>query len=132
MILLIISALGTFLYNYTLTTLGYQQDVLQKDIQISANRAQERIRVVAIWWSDSCDVLNLSILNYGRYDIKIVDVYVNNERVTSFLSGCGETISTLKLGWIGFVSPVSITPDTLYDVVIVSERGVSHVYRSEL
>jgi len=128
---LIISALGTFLYNITLTTIGYQQNVLHEEIRLAADKAQERLRVIAIWWGDSGNILNLTVLNYGKYDTKIVDVYVNNERVASYLSGRGEWITNLKLGRISFVSPMPITPETLYSIVIISERGVSHVYEAE-
>lgn len=128
---MIISTLGTFLYNITLTTIGYQQNVLHEEIRLAADKAQERLRVIAIWWGDSGNILNLTVLNYGKYDTKIVDVYVNNERVASYLSGRGEWITTLKLGRISFVSPIPITPETLYSIVVISERGVSHVYEAE-
>lgn len=111
--------------------MGYQQNVLHEEIRLAADKAQERLRVIAIWWADSGNTLNLTVLNYGKYDTKIVDVYVNHERVTSYLSGRGERINTLKLGQISFTSPISITPETLYSIVIISERGVSHVYRAE-
>ncbi len=111
--------------------MGHQQNVLHEEIRLAANKAQERLKVLTIWWSDSGNILNLTVLNYGIYDTKIVDVYINNERVTSYLSGHGERITTLKLGRISFTSPIPITPDTLYSIVIISERGVSHVYRAE-
>ncbi len=128
---MIISALGTFLYNFTLTSVGYQQNILLEEFQSATDKAQERLRVTAILWGDSSDTLNLTVLNYGKFDIKILDIYVNGKRVTSYLDGLGETIAILKLGRISFISPLPVTPETLYEIVIVSERGVSHVYRSE-
>jgi hypothetical protein len=123
--------LGTFLYNYTLTTIGYQQNVLQGEIKLASAKAQERLTVLAIWWGDSGNKLNLTVLNFGKCDIKIVDVYVNGERVTSYLSGRGEKITTHKIKRVGFISPMLISPETLYDIVIVTERGVPHVYKAE-
>jgi len=130
-LLLIISVLGTFLYSYTLTVTGLQQSALQGEVQMEIERAQERFRVIAVGWSGSGDLLNLTILNYGKLDIKIVDIYINGERVTSYHAGRRETIYTSRWGKISLTSPVPISPDTLYEIVMVSERGVSHVHSWE-
>ncbi len=129
-LLLIVSVLGTFLYTYTLTATGLQQSALQGEVLREAERAQERFRVIAVWWSGA-DLLNLTILNYGRIDIKIVDVYVNGERVTSYHAGRGEEIYTSRWGRISFTSPVPIVDGGLYEIVVVSERGVSRAYSWE-
>jgi hypothetical protein len=123
--------MGTFLYNYTLTTMGYQQNVLQGEIKLATDKAQERLNVIAILWGDSGNELNLTVFNFGKCDIKIVDVYVNGERVTSYLSGRGEKINIHKIMRVSFISPVLISPETLYEIIIITERGVPHVYRSE-
>jgi len=130
-ILLIVSTLGTFLYNYTLNVMGFQQSALQEELKIASNRAQERLKVIAIWLSNSSDLLNITILNYGEYDTKVVDIYVNGMRANSYYEGKGEQIATLGLSKISFYSPIPMSPETLYELVIVSERGVAHVYRSE-
>ena len=130
-ILLIVSSLGAFLYNYTLNVMGFQQNSLQEELKTSSDRAQERLKVVAIWWSNSSNLFNLTVFNYGKYDAKIADIYVNGVRVKSFLEGRGEEIATLELGKISFFSPISLSPKTLYELVVVSERGVSHEYKSE-
>jgi len=129
-LLLIVSVLGTFLYTYTLTATGLQQSALQGEVLREAERAQERFRVIAVWWSGA-DLLNLTVLNYGRIDIKIVDVYVNGERVTSYQAGRGEEIYTSRWGRISFTSPVPIVDGGLYEIVVVSERGVSRAYSWE-
>lgn len=128
MILMIVSALGTFLFNYTLTTLSNENLILEQDVNRASNKVQQRLRIINIDWQEPLNQLNITVLNYGMCDIKIVDVYVNNERVNTFLNGQGETISTMRLGWIGFLSPNPITADTLNDIVVVSEKGASHVY----
>jgi len=38
----------------------------------------------------------------------------------------------MGLGHINFVSPIPIIQDARYDIVIVSLRGVTHVYRAEM
>ena len=120
--LLIVSVLGTYLYSYSLTETGVQQNNLEGDIQTEAGRAQERFKVIACIYEGN--LLNLTVLNYGRLDIKIVDVYLDSNRVA--LSP-GEEIYTSDLGLISFTYP-GLIPDVLYEIVIVSERGVSHVY----
>ncbi len=120
--LLIVSVLGTYLYSYSLTETGVQQNNLEGDIQTEAGRAQERFKVIACIYEGN--LLNLTVLNYGRLDIKIVDIYLDSNRVA--LSP-GKEIYTSDLGLISFTYP-GLVPDVLYEIVIVSERGVSHVY----
>lgn len=120
--LLIVSVLGTYLYSYSLTETGVQQNNLEGDIQTEADRAQERFKVIACIYEGN--LLNLTVLNYGRLDIKIVDIYLDSNRVA--LSP-GKEIYTSDLGLISFTYP-GLVPDVLYEIVIVSERGVSHVY----
>jgi len=127
-LLLIVSVLGTFLYSYTLNTMGLQQDFLYGETKNEADRAQERFRVIATWWSGSGDLLNLTILNYGKLDIKIADIYVNGESVTNYQSGRGEEICTSSWRRICFTSPLPISIGTVYEIVIVSERGVSKIH----
>lgn len=121
-IILIVSVLGTSLYTYTLTEMRLQQNALQGDVQRESERAQERFRVIACAFDGN--LLNLTVLNYGRLDIEIVDVYVNGDRVA--LSH-GEEICTSEIGLISFTYPALI-PDILNEIVVVSERGVSHVF----
>lgn len=120
--LLIVSVLGTYLYSYSLTETGVQQNNLEGDIQTEADRAQERFKVIACIYEGN--LLNLTVLNYGRLDIKIVDIYLDSNRV---VLSPGKEIYTSDLGLISFTYP-GLVPDVLYEIVIVSERGVSHVY----
>ena len=132
MILLIISALGTILYNYSLDAMNYQKNVLESDIRIALDKAQVRIKVISIQSNYSTNILNLTILNYGVFSVTLDDVYVNNSNVQTYLDGQGTTILPKDLGQISFVSPIPIIQDALYDIVIVSLRGVTHAYRSEM
>jgi len=131
-ILLIISAFGTILYNYSLDAMNYQKNVLESDIKIALDKAQVRIKVISAHSNYSANTLNLTILNYGVYSVTIDDVYINNTRVQSYLDGQGTTILPTDLGHINFVSPIPIIQDALYDIVIVSLRGVTHVHRSKM
>ena len=78
--------------------------------------------------SVSQDMLNITFMNYGRLDVKIVDIYVEGVRVTSYISGREDEILTQDLGTVSFTSPVPFVDDANYDLVIVSERGVTYAY----
>jgi len=130
-LLLIVVALGTFLYGYAVSFTGEQNEAFKGEIATEAEKAQERFRVLAVWWSGSGDDLNLTILNYGRLDIEIVDAYVNGRMVESYYAGRRLPILTSQLGRIRFRSPLPVTEGSLYEIVLVSGRGVSYVYRWE-
>jgi archaellum component FlaF (FlaF/FlaG flagellin family) len=132
MILLIISALGTILYNYSLDTVNRQKNILESDIKIALEKSQVRIKVIFVNSNYSADMLNLTILNYGFTSVTIDDVYINNTIVQTYLNGQGALILPLGLGQISLISPVPITQDALCDIVIVSLRGVTYSYRSNL
>ena len=111
--------------------MGYSQSVLEGEVRLASDKAHERLRVINMWWEGSGNDLNLTVLNYGKYDIKIVDVYINGERVNTYHSGRYEKMTISDLGLISFTSPIPISSETLYDIVIVTERGVPHVYSAE-
>ena len=128
MLLLIVSALGTALYSYTLTITQGPHDDLTSEMSRASERAQERVRVIAVWWSGTGDLLNVTVLNYGRIDVGIADVYVNGERVTAYSFGRDEVIYTQKWGRVVFTSPKPITSGSTYEITVVSENGVPNVY----
>jgi archaellum component FlaF (FlaF/FlaG flagellin family) len=127
-ILLIISVLGTSLYSFSMTVMHSQQENLQNDIEIETARAKERLKVVYVVWDGSSDDLNVSVLNCGRLEMRIVDLYVNGVKVSTYLGGLGGVIPTSGLTTVSFTSPVGIASDSLYQFVIISERGVTHVH----
>ncbi len=127
-ILLIISVLGTSLYSFSTTVMRSQQESLQNDIEIETARAKERLKVVYVVWDGSSDDLNVSVLNCGRLEMRIVDMYVNGVKVSTYLGGLGDVIPTSGLTTVSFTSPVGVVPDSLYQFVIISERGVTHVH----
>jgi len=126
-LLLIVTTLGTFLYSYTLTSTGLQQSYLQSQVELESERAEERFRVVSVLWLGD-DKLNVTILNYGLIDVTIADVYVNGVRVSTYHGGRGEEIYTSELGWICFESPIPIEEGFSYEIIIVSERGVTYAH----
>lgn len=128
MLLLIVSALGTALYSYTLTISQVQHDDLTSEISMATKRTRERVRIIAIWWPGTGNLLNITILNYGKVDVGIADVYVNDERVIDYSFGRNEVIYTQKWARLCFTSPRPITSGSTYEITIVSENGVPNVY----
>jgi len=125
--LLVVSLLGTTLYAYSQTTLNSLQESFQYSLTLEEERVKEKFRVLAVWW-DGSDLLNITILNYGKIDISVDAIYIDNKPATRFLSGRGETVYTLKLVHVKLTSPVAIVEGRGYDIVVVSERGVRCEY----
>ena len=130
-VLLIVSTLGTYLYNHTLSIISYEQNALELEMTTAANRAQEHFRVISIAWSPPYDRINITVFNYGEYETEVSDVYVNNVRVLNFYEGRYEVIGIKGLKNISFEPPIIVQPDLLYEIIIVSQRGVSNVYSAE-
>jgi archaellum component FlaF (FlaF/FlaG flagellin family) len=130
-ILLVVSILGTSLYSFSMNVMRSEQENFFMQSRAEALRAQERLKVVYVGWSRSGDTLNLTVLNHGKIEISLAEVYVNGEKVTSYNDGLGAKIVTSRLAELSFTSPVTVAPDNLYQFVIVSERGVSHVHSWE-
>jgi hypothetical protein len=100
-------------------------------MSITGNKAKERLKIIATWWSPAFDVINITVYNYGNEATKVSDVYINGERVTDFISGRLETIDVYELVKVCLIPPSAIVPANLTEITVVSERGVSHVYNSE-
>jgi hypothetical protein len=100
-------------------------------MKISSERAQERLRITAIWWSSSYDLFNITVYNFGNSETSVSDIYINSERVISFLYGRNEPIGIKELGKVCFNPPSPILPDNIFEIVITSQRGVPHVFRTE-
>jgi hypothetical protein len=94
---------------------------------VEGDRARERIKLLSVEWSGTNDVLNISLLNFGKTELKIADVYVNGIRVNTYYYGQSESIQTGEVERISFTSPVTMSQDNLYQLILVSERGVSYV-----
>lgn len=127
MLILIVSVLGTVLYSYTLSTTLSKYNAIQDETHRHAEIVQEHFTILAAWWSGSGNEITLTVLNYGKLDVKLVDIYVDGVR-TSFSGTGGVKILTSTWKRITFTSPNPISSDTAYEIIIVSERGVSYVY----
>jgi len=122
-VLMIVSVMGVMLYEITLDSLSTQQSDLLFEVNREINTAMERFKIVSITRT-SQDQMNVTYINYGDVEFKITDIYIENVRYQvenpvearkfvlnsiipeDFILGSGEEI--------------------LYNVKIVSERGVSN------
>ena len=126
-VLLIVSILGTSIYSFSLSVMKSQNDNLQSSMSVEGERIQERMKLLSVVWNGMDDILNISLFNYGEIDLKIADVYVNGLQVETYHSGQFQKITNLEVDTISFTSPHSLSPNNLYQIVIVSERGVSYI-----
>ena len=76
--------------------MNYNKDKLQEDLSIKIDQSNERYKIVYVGWNGINDVLNISILNYGDVDVKIVDIYVNGFRINSYIEEFPKDIDILK------------------------------------
>ena len=51
-----------------------QQDDFIQNKELLTDKARERFKVTAIWWSGTSDLLNISVYNYGINDIDTIPV----------------------------------------------------------
>ncbi len=128
-ILLAVVVVGTFLLDYSIRAMDSQRMASTGRLTLGGERAQERFVVTSVWNAGS--TLNLSVLNFGKLDIRISDVYVDGERVIQYGSGRNEWIRTSTIGFVIFSSPVTIMPGISYEITLVSQRGVTHSHNWE-
>ena len=126
-IILIVSVAGSLLFTYSSVQFQGQQDRAIRENKLSADQAQERFRFTAVWWDGNDDLLNITVYNYGKLDIDISDIYINGERVQTYLFGRDELILTETYLRVAFTSPVAIVAGETYSINIVSSNGVKKV-----
>ncbi|MCJ7424133.1 hypothetical protein MUP01_07680 [Candidatus Bathyarchaeota archaeon] len=120
--LLIVSVAGVAVYSYSTGALSSTTSFFQLDTNSKENRVQERFAVIAVW-SNQPNRLNLTVLNYGQIDLTIDAVYINSTSVTSYLGGIDRAIGKGVLIQVCFTSPITIQSGSIYNIVVVSNRG---------
>ena len=122
-VLLIVSVLGVLLYNVSLTNMNSMQGNFVNNINDQKQTAQERFTIVTVAKANIND-LNITCINYGSVDVKITDVYVNNQ-----LYHLSNPINIGTLSLASIIDPEVITGvNQSYDIKIVSKEGVSSEY----
>lgn len=125
LVLMIVSVLGTVLYTYSLNISQLQQDKLIRDTSLSTGKAKERFQVIGVWYRQSNDIMNLTVLNYGKQELFVSDVYIDGVRVSNHISGFDVEIFTESIGQIVFITPISLGSGVQHEIEIVSVKGVS-------
>ncbi len=127
-VLLIISILGTSIYNMSVTTMQKQRDAIKWTSNIESEKYMEKIRTLYVNWNSTGDELEIYFLNYGNIVINIADIYLNGFRVLNYIEGRNVPVQTSDIDTVKIELPITITTGELYEVIIVTGRGVSHVY----
>jgi hypothetical protein len=127
-VLLIISILGTSIYSVSVTMMQRQRDTIKWTTDIESEKYLEKIKALYVNWNSTDDVLEIYFLNYGNLVINIADIYLNGFRVLNYIEGRNIPVQTSDIGTIKIESPITVTKGELFEVTIVTGRGVSHVY----
>lgn len=125
LILMIVSVLGTVLYTYSLNISQLQQDKLIRDTTLSTGKAQERFQVIGVWYRQSNEIMNLTVLNYGKQELFVSEVYIDGVRVSNHISGFNVEIFSEEIGQIVFVTPSSLSSGIQHEIEIASVKGVT-------
>ena len=125
LILMIVSVLGTVLYTYSLNISQLQQDKLIRDTTLSTGKAQERFQVIGVWYRQSNEIMNLTVLNYGKQELFVSEVYIDGVRVSNHISGFNVEIFSEEIGQIVFVTPSSLSSGIQHEIEITSVKGVT-------
>ena len=128
MILLTVTSLSVLLYNYALSSSSSQTNDLIDETKRQEYLAQERIAVLSVnRISDlnSNPRFNLTFINYGKIDVSINTIYINNVNIGSF-SMSKEITEYLDINYI--VTEYQISSTGEYRIILVSNRGVIIAY----
>jgi archaellum component FlaF (FlaF/FlaG flagellin family) len=122
-----VSVAGSLLFTYSSVLFQRQQDTAIRENKLSTVQAQELFRFTAVWWNGNDDLLNVTVYNYGKLDIDIIDIYIDGVRVQTYFFGRNELILTEKYLRVAFTSPVTIVAGETYSINVVSSNGVKKI-----
>ena len=122
-ILLIVSVAGTALYSYSMDMFNSYWFSFGLQTQGREEQVLEKIAIIAVWW-DRGNILNLTILNYGKIELSIDTIYINGNKA-SISQGRGIVVVIGGKINVKINSPISILDGQTYRVVAVSQRGTS-------
>lgn len=122
LLILIVASAGVVIYAYSIGAFNVSASHFQLQTQLGEERVRERFQVIRVWW-DTANQLNLTVLNHGDIGISVDAVYINGTAVVSFLGGRGVFTPVGQLVNVRFVSPVTISSGSVYEIAVVTERG---------
>jgi hypothetical protein len=121
-LILIVASAGVVVYAYSVGAFSSSSGFFQQQTQQNEEQARERFQIIRVWCGTS-NQFNLTVLNYGKIDVTIDAVYINNVAVTTFLSGRGSIIGVGELVGVKCTSPVVIQLGSVYEIAVITERG---------
>lgn len=127
LLILIVVAAGVIIYSYSVTAFSSSSSHFQQQTLLTEEQTRERFLVNRVWW-DTSNNLNLTVLNYGKIGINVDTVYINGTAVSGItvtdLDGNGVDFTGVgQLVLVKFTSPISITSGSVYELLVVTERG---------
>jgi hypothetical protein len=127
MILLTVTSLSVVLYNYALSSSSSQTYDLIDETKRQEYLAQERITVLSVNRInvDGRPRIRIAFINYGKIDVSINTIYINNVNIGSFLMS-KEITEYLDINYIETEYQISSTGE--YRIILVSNRGVVVAY----
>lgn len=122
-LILVVTAAGVVIYAYSVSAFSSSGSHFEQQTKLNTEQIRERFQVIRVWWDNSNNQLNLTILNYGQIDITVSAVYINGTAVQQFLSGQSVHVGVGELVYVKFVSPLPIQSGTVSEILVVTERG---------
>ena len=130
-ILVITTVLGVTLLNFSLAQTGSQSNALVSATSDQEALTKERINVISVAVT-SDKKLNVTFINYGKDDVIISDVYVNNIRyhptIVNPVTNTIESVTHTLVIDYALINLSNYQSNTEYYIVLVSSRGGSTSY----
>ena len=123
LVILIVTTAGVAVYAYSVDAFNSSSSHFQQQTRLNEERLRERLLIPRVWGDTSSNQLNVTVLNYGKIDIAINAVYINGTAVTEFLGGKGVFTGVGTLVGAKFTSPLVIQSGSVYEILVVTERG---------
>ncbi len=124
LLLLIILAIGSFLYLYLYQRAFYQQQVVSQEITEEEFKVQQQLTILFAVGS-SLDNKVTIIFATGPVGVKVYSIYVNNTLVEGFSSS---TYNPTGVYNITVTSPITLVSDSHIIVRIVFEGGIADAW----
>lgn len=119
-IILITTVLGAVLYNITLSQTNSQSAALVSSTNDQESLTKERVNILTVARTDPSHIC-ITFMNYGKIDVVITDVYINNIW-THYPNGYPTSTSNLN----NII--ISVPNSSEYYILLVSSRGGSTAY----
>ncbi len=129
MVLLVITAsLGLILYNMALSSTGSQESSLVYETDYQEKISSERFSILSVARTAD-DKINIDVMNYGKIDITLTDVYINGDRVIPFTAQKLYTQEIIPIKIDNFpLGPFNPNDQKEYNILLVSELGDKVAY----